>query len=479
MHRLLAEVRSRKLASRHRGGNGLPRARYVLRVKVLGSAIDELEAPERVVGREVSVRRDCIEPWTARKGDLIVLDPVESARILCPRKPGLEDDLSTDGGVLVVSCDVDRDGFPEDVVENRFARATLQPHRGARLSSLRGAGGEDRFARPFEYTMAGKYVLLGGAEELVVEGGSPGKMWKSAFERKEIESGSDASEIAYSHKLESPEGIHFEKSVRMEPWLPGVLQSYSVLYAGKRKRGEAKNDADGGKQVGRGAGTETKKEKKDETDVTFAIRMSTATPGDTPSLNVFEIPCADGVHRVRYHPPGFGRRWRWRDWRDEHFGLRGGFMVSRHEESGNVLAVLFNGRRTSFVSVRSDYTGPEVGIVHSTRRLAKGRRFRTGAAFLVGDAVAVGGGSMLLATMGSPRGGRRPVALTLRTAARVDRVRARFGSVGNRRTAGLSRRALTEVGDVYVGVVELEVGTSPVTVSARVGGERLSLELEA
>ncbi len=479
MQRLLAEVRKKELERRYRAKNGLEYGRYTLRVRVVGSAVDALTVPRRVVGRDTSVRRDFLMPWVVKKGDLVALGPDESARLLKPRRARLAEGLPTGACVRAEFGDVDRDGYKEDVMANRFARAVLAPHRGARLSSLSGPDGVDRFAHPFDYTMAGKYILLGGAEQLIVEDGSPGEIWKSEFDRTVDEESPEIFEATYVRKLKSIKGLRVATTVRMEPDLPGVLGTYDVRYDGKPAPDEPDDGADdSAKPGGSERNGDEQEKKKDETEVTFALRLATATPGETPSLNVFEIPCADGVHLVRYHPPGFGRRWRWRDWRDEHFGLRGGFLVSRNEVSGNVLVVLFNGRRASFVSVRPDYTGPEVGLVHRTRKLGKGRGFRLGVTFLVGDAVAVGRGSMLLASLGSPHRGRRPLALTLRTGASPDRVRARVTSREGSEALTLRKRSLPEAGDVYTGILELRRGAFPLTVSVTDGKVRLSLELE-
>ncbi|MFH1501986.1 MAG: hypothetical protein ABIG03_02950 [Candidatus Eisenbacteria bacterium] len=481
MHRLLAEVRDKTLKKRYRARNGLEHGRYSLRVKVLGTAIDALSVPDGVAGRETVVTRAFLLPWAPRKGDLLTLDPDESARILRPRRAALHDGPSPGAGVSADFVDSDRDGYPEDVVSNRFVRAVLQPHRGARLSSLTGPDGEDRFAHPYEYIMAGKYVLLGGVEPVIAEAGSPGEIWKSAFERTVADGSADAFEATYTRKLESPRGVVLTKTTRIEDDFPGVLETYRVKYSGKP------GGPGGGRPPGGGGGSDARDDargrrgdgKKDETEVTFGLRASTATPGETPSLNVFELSCADGVRTVRFHPPGFGRRWRWRDWRDEHFCLRGGFLVSRNERLGNVLAVLVNGRRAHYVSVRSDYTGPEVAVVHGTRKLAKGRSVTLGAAFLAGDAVAVGRGSMFLASLGARRGGKRPLALTLRTTADVGgSVRARVSSPEGARTVALRRRSLPEVGDVHTGILELGGESLPVSAGVGAGRERLSVRLE-
>lgn len=482
MHWLLAEVRGRDLKKRYRGRNGLEYERYSVRARITGSAVGALAVPDRVVGRDVTLRRDCLRPWAVRKGDLLVLDPVESARALCPREPRPLRDMPVAGAVRVESCDVDRDGFEEDVVANAFVRAVFQGHRGARLSSLSGADATDRLARPFEYIMAGKYVLLGGVEPFVVEGGSPGEIWKSAFERLgtpwQPENGAGTSRssgrsAAYGLDLESPAGVRLTRSVRVEPWFPGVMETCVAQYSGRSSRSRGEESG-----VPKAGGPKPGDAAKDETDVTLALRISPATSGDTPSLNMLEIPCIDGLHTVRFHQPGFGRRWRWRDWRDEHFGARGGFLVCRNEGSNGVLAVLWNARRLSYVCTRSDYTGPEIDLVHRTRKLRKGRSCGVGAAYLVGDASAVRGDSLLLASRSGESGGKRHLALVLRTPRETGSVRARVECAGGRRVVALRPISVPEVGIVRTGVLELEADAFPATVTVGSGPESLSLRLE-
>jgi len=472
MQRLLGEVVRNERKRRYRGPNGLEHAECRTTVRVVGSAVEALAAPDRVVGRETTVRRDCVLPWTPKKGDLIVLGASESARILRRRsRAGAEQPT---GGVLLASRDVDVDGFEEDVLSNAFVTAAVQAHRGARLLSLAGADGTDLFARPEEYTMAGKYVLLGGAELVVSEAGNPGEIWRSAFDREEggVEGTGDEArgEVSYSRRLKNPAGVRVEKTVRLDVGLPVVMESYTVRYLGKL----AGKGEDGSKDSAGSA-----KDSKDEQELTLAVRMSTALLAPEPSLNVFELPCSDGVHLVRYHKPGFGRRWRWRDWRDEHFGLRGGVLVVRWETSPRALVVLFSQRRAAHVSVRSDYPGPEVSLVHRTRKLKKGRSARMGVAYVAADAVDVGRSGVLAVARGRGGGGREPVSVLLRASGSARYKRASVEGRDGTRGVTLRRLELPEAGHVYAGTVELPAGAAPVVVRARAGDERLELELGA
>jgi hypothetical protein len=427
------------------------------------------------------VRRDFLLPWLPRSGDLLVLDGAESARILRSRRAGAELVLPP-SGVRLASADIDGDGYEEDVLANRFVSAAFQPHRGARLWSLKGADGVDRFAHPEQYTMAGKYILLGGAELVLLGGASPGEIWKSPFERtgqKETrEEGRREAGLSYARTLKEPRHVRVEKRVALDAELPMVVEVYEVTRlrspsadsergATRRQRERPSNDGDverDGKEEGK--------------QLTPAIRMSTAVRGDEPSLNLFEIPCADNIHVVRFHPPGFGRRWRWRDWRDEHFGLRGGFLVSRSDVDRHILVVFFNERKAAHLSVRKDYTGPEVGIVHRARKLAPGRALRMGLAYMACDEAAVGRGSLLTGSLGLPRGGVVPVALALRARGAVARHVATVSAGRERRRVTLKRREIPEVGHVYAAVVELPRASFPVQVSVRAGEERLAMELE-
>lgn len=476
MHRLLVKVREKRLKKRYRDANGLEYGRYALGAEVLGSAIDALKVPESHIGRRVSMTRDFLSPWGVKVGDLLVLDPSESARVLCRTRPAPLGRCSMSGRPRFESGDVDRDGFPEDLLTNAFVRAMVQPHRGARIQSLCDCDGTDRLAQPFDYIMGGKYILLGGAEEYIAEGGAPGDLWKAAFKRGDPEEAPDDVEIGYSHALKSPEGVAFSKRVRVERDIPGVLERLTVSYAGKPKKASEAPEPDARAQEG---GERAKAEKKDEAAVTLCVRLTTPTHGEIGSRNVFDVPGPDGLELVRYHRPGYGRRWRWRDWRDEHFGLRAGFVVSRHEEVGAAMAVLFSPRRTAHVSIRRDFQGPELTVSHVQTKVAKGRKKEYGLALLIGHAVATTADSMLLLTRG--RGGRGgvPVAITLRTRRKVERVRAAVSTAGGRTAPVLSRRDLPSAGHVFTKTVRLPRSAFPLSCSVKVGGERLSVDLEA
>jgi hypothetical protein len=464
MQRLLVQVQGKKLKKRYTASNGLGYGRYALTVEVQGPAVEALGLPDGVVGRRASITRDFLLPWVVKRGDLLVLDPAESARFLRPRgRETARRAALPVSGADIVALDVDGDGFAEDVFRNVFATAAVQPHRGARVASLVGADGGDRFARPLDHIMAGKYVLLGGAEETIVEGGAPDEIWKSRFDR--VAGGSDgAPEIRYTRALKSPEGLSVEKTVRVGPTLPGVATTFTARYAGRAAGGENETSRPGG---------------KDTSQVTLAVRISTPVLGDVGARNVFSIPGGRSVRTVRYHRPGGGRRWRWRDWRDEHFGIAGGYVVSRHEESGNVLVVLFHPRRVGHVTVRSDFTGPEIAINHRTATIARGRRRTWGAAYLVGDSVAVGPSSFLLVSRGAEGQRGVPVAFTVRTAGRPERVSAVVEAGAGSRRIRLSRLDVPEVGTIFTRTAFFDADALPRAVSTTVGGSVLSIRMEA
>jgi hypothetical protein len=473
MHRLLVRVREKRLKKRYRDRNGLEYARYALRARIEGSAIDALKIPEEHVGRRVSLTRDFLLPWGVKVGDLLVLDPSESARVLC-RRPAAPARCSTTGEPEIRSGDVDRDGFAEDILTNAFVRAVVQPHRGARVRSLVDCDGTDRLAQPFDYIMAGKLILLGGVEEYFAEGGSPGKIWNTAFRRDEPAAAGDIVEVRYARALKSPEGVKFSKRVRIERDLPGVVERFTVSYGGKPKGGGDGADEEAGEGTGK-----TKAEKKDEAALSLCVRLITPVLGEIGARNVFDIPGPAGLETIRYHRPGYGRRWRWRDWRDEHFGLKGGFIVSRHEDLGAFMAVLFNRRRVAHVSVRRDYQGPELTITHGASKIAKGGRRQYGLGLLLGHAAATTGDSLLLLTRGKPGRGGTPVAVTLRTEARLERPRAVVRTRDGRTTTVLTRRDLGGAGHVYTATLRVRRAALPLSCGVRVGSGRLSANLEA
>ncbi len=475
MRRLLAKVVGTKVEKRYRDGDGLRWARYVLRVRIEGSAVSSLAVPDRVLGKEITIKRDFLLPWGVAKGDLLVLDKGESSRVLCPRASSVRGRCLASWRTELSAGDVDGDGFDEDVFSSPFLWAVVQPHLGARLVSLVACDGRDRFARPYDHTMGGKYILLGGAEGAILEEGCPGELWKTAFDRTVSEECEGALAVRYEHALKSPEGVRFQKTVRLEPGFPGVVERYTIRYAGKA---EAKSrDQAGGRAAENEGPRRDSEDGKDTARVTFEIRMLPAVVGDVGSLNTFLIPGPRGVVTVRYHRPGYGHRGRWRDWRDEHVNLRGGFLVSRHEGRGNILVVLFDPSRVGVLGIRSDYEGPRISVRHVPREIAKGGRAEFGAAFLVGHALAATGNTLLLATRG--RGGPRgvPIALSVRTRARVRKLTARVATAAGRRVVRLEPRTLTGAGRVYVGTAHLSRAAFPATATVEVGGERLTVRM--
>jgi len=460
MHRLLVTVLKAEPAGRRRDPSGLLRGSFRLRVKVKGAAVGALKAPARVVGLEGSLRRDFLLPWAPRRGDLLVLDPSESRRFLVPRGARARR-LSPTATARVSVADVDGDGWQEDVFSNPFVSGAVQPHRGARLLSLAGRSGADRFAQPVVHIMAGQYVLLGGAEEFLLETGMPGEIWNAAFSRE-----ASAAGATYARKLKTPEGVALTKEVRVEDGLPGVLEVVRLSYAGKPS--EEGDEDDGGEP-----------RKPDRTDVSLGIRMSTRVLGPVGSTNVIEIPSRGELVKVRFHRPAYGRRWRWRDWKDEFFGIGPAFLVSRNEREGNALAVLFGFGRAAVVNVRSDFEGPEVMLRSSRVALVKGRSAEFGAAFLPADALAASGTSLLLATLGRPSGGTVPLALTLRSSERVARPLAALDlRRGGRRAIALRRREVPAAGVVYAAVVPARASWFPLACSVKLGAERLECVVE-
>ncbi len=477
MKRLLVKVQTKALEKRYRDRNGLEYGRYRLGVRVEGSAIAALAVPERVVGRKTVVRRDFMLPWGVKKGDLLVLDPTESGRILGKRGKKVDLACARAGSIDARSGDVDKDGYDEDILANAFLTAVVQAHRGARVLSLKGCSGEDRLAQPNDYVMGGKYILLGGVEEILLESGSSSEIWKSAFKREEPACDDESAGLTYSRDLESPEGATLTKEIRVERDFPGLEEHYVVRYAGKPEKVGKKVTAEA-TPAGRKSGKKAKK-KEDTAEVTFGVRLSTSSGGGPGSRNVFDLPGAAGLQTIRYHRPAFGRRWRWRDWRDEHFGLRSGYFVSRNEQSGRAMAVIFNPRTTALVAVRSDYQGPEIMVRHVTRTIRKGRRAEYGIALLLGDRVTCSAASMFLVSRGRAGRGGTPYAFTVRTRRRLKSPpRVTLTTAAGPKRITLRAREIREAGTIYTKTITLPKASSPDTCTASVAGERLTLDLK-
>jgi hypothetical protein len=138
-----------------------------------------------------------------------------------------------------------------------------------------------------------------------------------------------------------------------------------------------------------------------------------------------------------------------------------------------------NARLVSLLSTRSDFEGPELSVRHATRRIRKGRRAEFGLGYLVGDASAASGRSLLLVSKGRRRGRTVPVAMTLRTARRVHGARVVVKTrSGARRSCLLAAREIPAAGRVYAKVVEFPAGAFPLAFSLKLSGETLRCELK-
>ncbi len=463
MQHLVAKIMKREEFGRRTAPSGLTVCRVRLTARIEGPVSSALTVPDRVKGREVTVTRDVPKPWLPRVGDRVVLDPGESARALSPRPARRPEPPVGAGTVALASADVDRDGFDEDLISNAFVEGVVQPHRGARLVSLLDAQGGDRFAQAYEHIMAGKYVLLGGAEDVVVESGMPGELWSASLDR-EVDDASRS--VVYSRRLRSPRGLRFRKRVRVEPDLPGVLTEVTLRYEQEPEGEPVTAGIDGGTEP---------EDRKDHATVSYAVRLSTAVHG-AGSRNVFVLPTPQGMKLVRYHRPPYGSRWRWRDWKNETFGLRAGFILSRNEDTGRAMMLLFSARRSLYVGVLNDLSGPELMLRHRPVRLASGTSRTWGAAFLSGDASAASGSSALLLTRG--RSGRE-LAVTVRTTRRVERLTATLATGGGRRRLTLAPREVPHAGRVFSGVIAGRGIRDALSCRVRVGDDALAAQLEA
>jgi hypothetical protein len=442
---------------------GLTVAPTRLSVRIEGPVSKALSVPEGIVGRELVITRDVPTLWRPRRGDPVVLSAAESARVLRPRRRPRAGPPIAPAAARLEVCDIDRDGFREDIFVNAFVEAVVQPHRGGRLLSLRDARGHDRFAQPDAYIMEGKYILLGGAEDIVVESGRPGELWKAALEREADEG---AVSVRYERTLKSPKNLRFIKRVGTDGAFPGVFIEVDIVSAG---RGAPEGRAASGEDAGTDDGT------KDTTAASYALRLSTALHGKD-ALNLFDVPGPRGVRVERFHRPAHGSRWRWRDWRNERFGLRGGFLVSRHEELGRPLMMVFSPRRMLCLSMLNDYTGPEIVARHRPASLAPASRRRYGVAFVAGEASASVGSSALIVSRG--RGGDT-VAVTVRTGRRVDRLTARLRTAGGLRRLTLRPRELPGAGRLYVGTLSGRDLRKAFACRVRAGSDALAVDVEA
>jgi hypothetical protein len=428
-----------------------------LRVRVVGPVVAALSVPDRVKDRVLTVTRDVPMPWGIRAGDTVVLSPGEGARLLSSRRAEPPAPPEVSGEVRLDEADLDRDGYDEDVLSNAYVRAVLQPHRGGRLLSFVDGRGVDRLAQPGQHIMAGKYVLLGGAEDVIVESGTPGDLWNASLDRGPESGGSS---VLYTMDLKSPEGVRFAKRAALEPDLPLFSSEVTLRYEGRKaERSNGEGDA--------GEGGDRKR-------LSYAVRLSTAV-GEPDSMNVFHVPGPRGMRVVRFHRPPHGSRWRWRDWRNERFGLTSGFLLSRHEQLERPLLVLFGGRRALYASFLNDLAGPETVLRHRTATVAAGRATTFGVAFLCGDAAAAAGRSALVLSR-SRSGG--DLAVCVRTGRRADRLRASLHVGGRRRSLTLVPRRLGRAGFVMAGTLSGGEAAGPVRCRVAVGGDHLAAELE-
>ncbi|MCK4352439.1 hypothetical protein KAW65_03415 [candidate division WOR-3 bacterium] len=189
-----------------RSGAGREIVKLRCRVRIKEAGASGFKLPKHMKGRVYQVTRKCVYPWLIAKGDDIILNPEEVKRRIKPSK-----------------FDINRDGYPEEILENEFLKVTILPHFGARIWSLvYKANGKDKFKPTLQYGK-NEYVELGGADDHI-EFEPPGKLWNAEFK---------TNKKGY-YKYEK-HGLKIVKHIKLIPGLP-ILQEIITIKSKKKNK---------------------------------------------------------------------------------------------------------------------------------------------------------------------------------------------------------------------------------------------------
>lgn len=452
MLRLLAKVnRVRTIESFSNGG--LKRTKVYCYATIKSAARSTFKMPRGLKGKSIRVTRTYVHPWQIKAGDLIVLDPEESQAAikehvsleqLPPREVGL-------GEKRAVRASFVSDGLKKYVVENAFIRSVISPEYGARVSELYNFGtGLNELHGGGGYGSGG-YVLLGGVEESLTRVGKPPDLWNASYKKTKM----PGFDLSFEHKPEKKPGLKHTKSFFMLPDAPVLCQLSTFEFKPKTPR--------------------KKKGKKSKLELTYVPRIFFGIGEETGHTNLFFVPTAEELVRMRYNVPAWEFRWGggiW-DWRKKWHAVRPGYVLLANEKTGECMAVFADPRELSFAWLGNNLGTPRLYMSHLPRKLKPKSKISYGMAISVGVAYDLTKNSLLLLSEGRKTGDGVPLAIVYRGVPKCAAPRTKLSVDGSSRIVELKKKRLEGIGDIFFWSFTLQADAKNVSVELAAGRERL------
>jgi hypothetical protein len=306
--------------------------------------------------------------------------------------------------VFTYSADVDRDGFPERILENAFLRCAVSPHLGGRVLQLvNRSTGVDFFPIP-ELFGSGGYVEYPGIDDHIQRKG-PGSLYNAEFKVGKEHHG----KLVLNHKAKD---LRIEKTFRMLPGLPLVVERVEL--------------------------TTSKKKREIEYWKKVPVRA------DIGSGEVFlSAPTAEKVETFRHHDPS--GPWAWTE--EFHVGPMGLALACR-EAVGKHLFVLYDPGRMSEMKMRISPYLHTLEIHKNNYELKKNKTLKLGFLHALGEASVVGKKYAFLLSQSPQRGRGRSVCLIGRALTETP-AEVEFRTNKEVVTAPLRKRKIPRVGMIF------------------------------
>jgi hypothetical protein len=334
---------------------------------------------------------------------------------------------------LSYALDVDRDGFPEQLLETEFIRCTVAPHLGGRILGLLDRSSNlDIFPILEIYGGGGEYVYPGIDDHIERKGA--GSLYNAAFEVK----GKGAKGLRMEVKKKD---LGIEKRIRLLPGLPLVHERLRIRTSKKSR------DIDYWRKL------------------PFRADVS-------PEEVLLAIPTAEKVESARHRDAG--GPWAWAQ--EHHVGPLG-LALAHRGDLGLHLMVFYDPGRISGVKMRCSPFLFTLEIHRNTYELKKGQSLDLGFLQALGRASVVRKDAAFLLSLGPRKGSRRPVCLLGRCLEDVSpEVKFRSGSLS--RSIPLSNRRFTGAGSLLVARSILRTeGTEPVEAGLTISGRNIRLRV--
>ena len=357
MLRLLAEVvRKRKKECTFRNKN-FECETLSLTVRIKEPARKAYRIPKGIRGKLFKLERRFIRDWSINKGDFIVLNPEETRR--CIRKLGKN--ITERRYKDFTIEDIDGDGYGEIIINNRFFKAVIAPHYGARLLQFINHGTKNNEFYGGNYIKNKGYIELGGIEETVSKQGKPDELWNGLFKKTSCK---EKNKVSFSYKMKKEKGVTVEKRFLVYRQFPGLLETVHLAFKPEKRK--------------------TKKKRKggDKKKIKLTQRIFFAMGGIPDYNNLIYIPTKKELNCLRFNKPLFKRGWEddeWWEWTHLHYAPDPGLIILERENSEDILLLFFNQEKIDYIWTGDKKRTPRLNICYREEKIKpkKGNDYET------------------------------------------------------------------------------------------------------